>query len=376
MKKEKARILHVSTTSAGGLGQSILTILRCLDPDRYDIEVALGLGYPLDRAFEESGFTLHGLKLSRGVHPTQFGAAILRLRRLMLLGRYDIVHVHGAEAGVLARIAAWLTEVPVVVTELHGYSNRNPDSILERTIYLWIERLLDRVTDAYVAVSNHVKRQWVDRGVTAAASIQTIHHALDLREFPDRGDGWHAGAHRAPVVGTVCLLEQRKGLEFLVEAMPAVIARVPDVRFQIIGEGPYKERMVARLTQLGIAKHVEFLGWRRDVPQLMWSFDVFALPSLRESFGLVFLEAMAARCPVVASRTDGIPEVVADGETGLLVPPGNAPELADALIQLLTDPGRARQMGNAGRARVERLFSIERMAREYDELYTRLLSRP
>ncbi|UUX94790.1 glycosyltransferase [Aquabacterium sp. J223] len=366
----------MSTTSAGGLGTSLLSIMQALDPGRYAVEVALGLGYPLDSAFGAAGFRLHPLTLSRGIRPLQFLQTVVRLTRLMKRERYDVVHVHGSEAGVLARVAAWFARVPVVVVELHGYANRNPDSILERTVYRWIERALDGMTDAYVAVSAHVERQWLSRGICAPQKLQVIHHALRLEDFPDRGmqprPGRGAGR---PEVGTVCLLEARKGLASLVEAMPAVVKAVPGVRFAIAGEGELRPWMEQRIRALGMTPHVDFLGWRADVPELMWRFDLFVLPSRRESFGLVFLEAMASRCPVVGSRVDGIPEVVADGVTGTLVPPDDPAALAAAIVELLTDTDKADRFAQAGRRRVEAVFSADRLSSEYNALYQRLLER-
>jgi glycosyltransferase involved in cell wall biosynthesis len=369
------KVLHVSTTSAGGLGTSLLSIMRALDPQSFQVEIALGLGYPLDSAFEAAGIKLHPLKLSRGIHPLEFIETAVRLTRLMRHGRYDVVHVHGSEAGILARIAARIVGVPVIIAELHGYANRNPDSILERTVYRWIEQALDCITDAYVAVSAHVERQWLARRICNRERMQVIRHALDLKDFPDRGGVQRPGrAAGRPVIGTVCLLEARKGLQSLIEAMPLVARAVPGARFAIVGEGPLRPWMEQRAAELAVAQRIDFLGWRKDVPDLMWQFDLFVLPSRRESFGLVFLEAMASRCPLVGSNADGIPEVVRDGETGTLVPRDNPELLAAAIIELLTDTAKADRYASAGRLRVETLFSAERMAREYNGLYLDLLA--
>ncbi|HWI14276.1 MAG TPA: glycosyltransferase, partial [Burkholderiales bacterium] len=249
--RERTKVLHVLTTSAGGLGQSVLTIMTSLDRERYELHAAFGPGYPLDGAFAAAGISTHMLALSRGIHPLQFARTLMQLARIMRRERFDIVHVHGSEAGVLARLAAWLTRVPRVVVELHGYANRDPDSLMERTVYRWIERALDPLTDAYVAVSDAVRRAWVARGIVTHDRVRVIHHGLDLTRYPDR--------ERAPrtspplVVGTVCLLEERKGLHALVEAMPRVIETVGDVRFVIAGEGPLKARMQQRIAELGIA---------------------------------------------------------------------------------------------------------------------------
>ena len=377
MVDPRTRVLHVATTAAGGLGTSLLSITRALNPQRYAVDVALGLGHALDSAFEPAGIRLHPLPLSRGIHPLQFLRTLWCLYRLMRREAYALVHVHGSEAGILARLAAWAAGVPVVVAELHGYANRDPDSWLERSLYLWIEQALDRRTDAYVAVSGHVQRQWLARRICTPDRLQVIHHALDLAHCPDRGVGprHEAGLGPRPVVGTVCLLEKRKGLMTWIEAMPLVLQQMPSVRFAVVGDGPLGAWMARRAQALGIADHIAFLGWRQDVADLMWSFDLFVLPSLRESFGLVLLEAMASRCPLVASRVDGIPEVVQDGETGLLVPPADPVALAQAVLRLLQDPPLAARLAQAGRERVERCFDQARMAEAYNALYARLLDR-
>jgi glycosyltransferase involved in cell wall biosynthesis len=374
MSATRFKVLHVSTTSAGGLGTSLMSIMRALDSSRFEVHVALGLGYPLDSAFEPAGIRLHPLDLSRGIHPVQFARSLVRLVRLMARERYDIVHVHGSEAGILGRLAARVVGIPVAVVELHGYANRDPHGVLERTLYRWVEKALDGMTDAYVAVSEHVRRQWIDRGICRPDRVQVIYHALDLKVFQDCGEVPRAQRpENGPVVGTVCLLEARKGLASLLEAIPTVVHEVPGVRFAIAGEGPLEPWMRQRVEELGITGKVDFLGWRTDVPELMRGFDVFALPSRRESFGLVFLEAMACRCPVVGSRVDGIPEVVTDGETGILVPPDDSRALASAIVELLTDVDKAKRLAEAGRKRVESCFGMDRMARQYNDLYLRLL---
>lgn len=374
--KGRIKVLHVSTTCAGGLGQSILTIMTSLDRDRYDLSVAFGLGHPLDDAYAAAGFKFFPLSLSRGIHPLQFAITVIELIRIMRSERFDIVHVHGSEAGILARIAAWWVKVPVIVVELHGYANRDPNSFLERTLYRWIEKALDPISDAYVAVSDAVRRAWVARGIAKPERIEVIHHALDLTHYPaTEPEPIMKLQFSGPVIGTACLLEERKGLLALVEAIPEVVRAFGNVTFLIIGEGPLKDTMQRRLHELGVAENVRFLGWRNDLARLMWKFDFFVLPSLRESFGLVFIEAMACQRPVIGSRVDGIPEVVSDGETGILVKPNDPKDLAQAILRMLSNPALVAQMGKAGRHRVETLFDLPRMAAAYEALYTRLVAK-
>jgi glycosyltransferase involved in cell wall biosynthesis len=149
----------------------------------------------------------------------------------------------------------------------------------------------------------------------------------------------------------------------------------PAARFVIVGDGPQRDELVALARDLGIADRVIFAGFRTDVPDLMSAFDLFVLASVFEPFGLVLVEAMALEKPVVASRVNGIPEVVADGEAGLLVPPRDPHALAEAAARLLRDQALARHMGQAGRGRVLARFTVEAMAGKTMALYEEILAR-
>jgi glycosyltransferase involved in cell wall biosynthesis len=168
-------------------------------------------------------------------------------------------------------------------------------------------------------------------------------------------------------------LTPQKGLETLIEAAPKVARAVPDAGFLIVGDGPLRAGLerAARASGAGVV----FAGERRDVQDLMRGARALALPSVYEGLPLVALEAMACGLPVVASGVDGVPEAVEDGETGVLVPPGDAERLADALIGLLRDPAKAEAMGRRGRARVEAHFSAERMVEETQAVYEACLKK-
>jgi len=155
--------------------------------------------------------------------------------------------------------------------------------------------------------------------------------------------------------------------------MPLLLERVPFTHVVIAGGGDLEEYLRDLASEVGVADRVHVLGPRKDVPALMHAIDVFAMPSIWEGFGLVLLEAMAAGRPIVASRVATIPEVVVDGETGLLVPAGDPVALADALAQLAHDPALARRLGEAGRERLRQHFSIEKMVGDTELLYRELM---
>jgi glycosyltransferase involved in cell wall biosynthesis len=156
--------------------------------------------------------------------------------------------------------------------------------------------------------------------------------------------------------------------------MPGLLVEFPRTRLIIVGEGSERVRLQELVTSLGLDKHVTLAGFRTDVPELLQRMDVYVQPSLHESFGIVLLEAMAAGLPVVASEVEGIPEIVADGETGYLVPVGDSEALANAVRSLLRDTELRRKMGETGRRRVAKEFDIKKTVRSYEQLYEELCS--
>jgi len=175
------------------------------------------------------------------------------------------------------------------------------------------------------------------------------------------------------LVGNVGRLALQKGQRHLIGAMPLLLERVPHARAIIAGGGDLEDYLRALASEIGVAEQVHVLGPRKDVPALMHAIDVFVMPSIWEGFGLVLLEAMAAGRPIVASRVATIPEVVADRETGLLVPAGDPLALAEALAELAGQPEEASRFGEAGRERLRRQFSVEKVVGDTELLYRELL---
>jgi glycosyltransferase involved in cell wall biosynthesis len=168
-------------------------------------------------------------------------------------------------------------------------------------------------------------------------------------------------------------LTEQKGINYLLEAWAQVHPVLPQAVLIIAGDGPLRDSLKQQAAPLG--ESVRFLGWRTDGPTIMADCDTLVLPSLWEGFGLVTLEAMALSRPVIASRVGALPEIVLNGETGLLVPPSNPKALADALCRLLGDPAYARILGQAGRTRLEKHFSVTRMAKQHALVYKEAASR-
>lgn len=302
---------------------------------------------------------------------------------LAFLKRERIEVVHGTEKprdAFVGVILARLTGAKSVVHMHVGYGD-------------WLTsqaRWALGAADAIIGVSDFVSDSLVRAGYPAER-VHTVHNSLDLSDpaLSTRGDAASTrdelGIPRdAPVIAIASRLFRWKGHHDLVEALSLVRATLPNVRLLVVGEddpranpggGGYRDQLAERVRELGLERNVHFTGFRTDVPRLMAASEVFCQPSAEEPFGMVYLEAMAMRRPVVAYKSGGAPEVVIDGETGLLAARGDIPGLAHALTMLLGDPELRARFGDAGRRRVEDVFRPERSAAAMLEVYRAVTTR-
>jgi glycosyltransferase involved in cell wall biosynthesis len=202
----------------------------------------------------------------------------------------------------------------------------------------------------------------VEQGVSAER-VRTICNGIDVQRFT------YTGSQRDGPAVLVARLSPEKDIDTLLRAAALAVAHDPAFRLEIAGDGPCREALRQTCAELGLQEQVRFLGQVRDVPGLLARAGMFVLSSISEGISLTLLEAMACGLPLVATRVGGNPEVIAEGETGFLVPPQNPPALADALLRLRRDPSLCMQLGQAGRRRVEARFDVRRMVEQYQELY-------
>jgi glycosyltransferase involved in cell wall biosynthesis len=301
------------------------------------------------------GFPVEIVPLRRSF---QLGAA-WRLARVLRRRRADLLHTHTlAAANALARLAGAAVRVPFV-SHLHIENHFRP---VTRLLLAWLDNATARIAARLVAVSEDTKRAYERQGYPRGR-IEVVYNGVDL---PANGVYRRNDPAR---IGEIARLCDVKGQRELLQAL----ARLPDARLVLAGRdlergGAFQDELERESERLGIRERVEF-GFQEDVPALLDTLDVVALPSWTEGLPLVLLEAMARGRPVVATRVGGTPEVVTDGETGLLVPPRDPEALAAALRRVLDDPDLARRLGDAGRAQVAERFSAAEQERRMLEIY-------
>jgi glycosyltransferase involved in cell wall biosynthesis len=289
--------------------------------------------------------------------------AVWRLGCHLRRWRVDILHMHTPHAHTIGLLAcAFAPHVRKVVSRRVDFAPRR--SLLSRWKYTF-------PGVHYVTVSDAVHAVLLRSGIPPSR-VQTIHSGVDMRRFthvPLAPPLFPAGTR---VVGTVGHLAGHKGHGYLLEAIPYLLRSEPQVGVVIAGTGTLRTALEAQAATLDIAERVCFTGFREDILSLIQGFEIFVFPSYLEGLGTSMLDAMALRKPVVAARAGGIPEVVQDGVTGLLVPPRDPAALAQALLYLLRHPEQGRMFGEAGRKRVEQHFTSTHMAARTVQIYQQL----
>ncbi len=345
----------------GGQDQ-LLTLLRGLSQKGHRVHLICHPGTLLEERSRTAGVHVHPISMRRG----QGGIAFFRMLAVLRRVRPDILAFNTPFPILLGGIASRLVPVQgrIIFRRVNFPLRKNPISRLK---YSW-------GIDCIVAISESISFQLQSGGVPASR-IRIIYEGMDLALYPPRSEPRNHAPGEPTVVGTVAHLSEEKGLFYLVEAA----AMIPDVcsklRFVIVGDGKCRQSLEDQVRSRGLQDCFEFIGFVESPAEQIRRFSIFVLPSLSEGLSSAILTAMATALPVIATDVGGIPELIRNGENGLLVPPRDHRALARAIEELVDDPEKALEMGRQGRMRMEKNFTLERKILETERLCSSLLNR-
>lgn len=397
MENSKVTVMQVvDNLDIGGAQEVVCTLVKYLASQNCQPVVCTFKDGPLRRDIERSGFYVEVLPRRRHsvVALPLFVVDMVRtwraLARLVKKHQVDIIQTHIVRSlDFLVLCLRFSTPLRVVLWTFHNVSFELKASQLPK--YSWMlgpkklsHRLLYRLTsplvDGFVAVSDDVKKAMLEIIGPIGDKVTVICNGVDTEKYRQTVDRrlvrTQLGlASDARLIASVATLKEQKGHRYLIEALVSVVPQHPDVHVLFIGDGPLRGELQLQVKRLDLDDHIHFLGNRQDVPELLAASDLFILPSLWEGLSMALLEAMATGLPIIASEVSGTTQVMVPGETGLLVPPGDASRLTEAIDELLSDRGRAQAMGTAARRSVEAGFSARKQADEHLALYHHLLRR-
>lgn len=384
-KGNEIRVAHV-TNVALILHKHLLNQLRSLCAAGYTVAGISAPGLPLDAvSLASAGIPHFPVPMTRNFTPPADLVSLWRLYRLMRRERFTIIHTHNPKPGLLGQLAARLAGVPVVVNTLHGFYLHEHMHPLWRRFYLLTEKVAARCSDIILSQSSEDIQTAITEGLCPAGKIKYLGNGIDVRSF-DRARLNPATLEQircevglpadSPVVGFVGRLVAEKGILELFAAARIVAQAVPAVRFLIVG--PVDAEKLDSLTpatarEYDVDEICVFPGLRNDMPELYALMDVFALPSHREGFPRSAMEASAMGVPCVVTDVRGCREAVEHGRNGILVPLGDTRALAAAILDLLNDHKKARDMGAEGRRIALERFDEQRVFDLIKAEYARLL---
>lgn len=379
----KFRVAHVITRLVrGGAQENTYHTVRLHRRDRFEADLIAGPPLGAEGSLEET-IRAAGVQiirepyLLRKIAPVSDMLAVRRLTRLFRERCYDIVHTHTSKAGYVARLAAKRAGVPIIVHTPHGNIFHGYFGPWPTRLFVAMERRATRWTDRIIELTERGIEESLAEDLGTREQYVSIFSGIDFSPY---------GAARACraetrgalgvgddeiLVGGVGRLEPIKGFEYFVKAALHVASAARNVRFALAGQGSEERELRERAAPLG--DRFAFLGHRNDVPALMAAFDVLVVPSINEGMGRVILEAAAAGTASIASDIGGIPEMIDDAKTGVLVPPKDADAIAGVLLELVRSPQRLCTMGDAARARAVPRYSVEEMVARIEALYETLI---
>jgi glycosyltransferase involved in cell wall biosynthesis len=353
--------------AVGGAEEMVLNLVQHL-PARFEpVVCCINQAGPIGEEIRKTGTPVAVLGLTPGLrHPWD----VAGIRKYLRETRPTIVHTFLLTASLYGRLAAILEHVPIVIgTEVNTYERKRRHHILA-------ERMLMSKTDRVIVSANSVRDFYVDQVHADPGKIDVVYNAVDWKAIvaSKSRDDMRAslGLPRgAKVAGVIARLTEQKGHRFLLQAMTT--PALADLQLLVVGDGDLREALKAEAQDLGIAARVHFLGARRDLGDLLAAIDVFVMPSLWEGLPLSMILAMGAAVPVVVTDVAGIPEVVADGKTGWLVPAGNSLALATALVDVFRDGARTAAIAKAAREFVLPRFGVDGYISSVVGLYDELV---
>ena len=389
---KRIKVLQIITRlDRGGSAEVVLELAARLDRRVFATEIISGLTiHPqerIDAYTKRTGIKVRFLPtLQRELSWHNEVLATISLCRLIRKIKPDLVHTHTSKAGILGRLATKLNGVSAIVHSPHGHVFYGYFGRAKTQLFIFLERLSAFWTDNIFTLTEVGKSDHVALRIAPQKKFISVPCGIDLQRFQgtmgfdsrsqlalQRQKKDELGlAKKSPIIGTIARLAPIKGQSDFLIAAAETVHKFPDIAFVIVGEGELKASLMAQAKKLGIDQQTYFLGQRNDIAEILATFDLFVLPSHNEGLGRVLLEAMAMGKPIVATAVGGIPEIVKNQETGILVPPHAPDRFAEAISYLLEHPKLAKIFGQRGKERVK-IFDIQKMVEKIELLYHQVL---
>ena len=305
--------------------------------------------------------------------------AFWKLYRYIKRNKFDIVHTHSSKAGMLGRWAAKLAGVKIIVHTPHGHIFYGYFNWFKTKIFIYLEKITSLITDRIITLTQRGKEEHIKYRIAKPNKFIPIYSGIEIEKFTNFQLNIIKEKERlnisleAPVIGTVSRLESVKGNRYFIASLPDIVKTFPCLKVIFVGDGSERKKLEEDVKNLGLSENVIFIEECKDIRRIVSTFDILVLSSLNEGMGRCLLEAQILGVPVVATEVGGIPDIVRDGITGILVPPRNPEAMSEAIVKLLKDKFLRKNMSKEGKRWVDKKFIAEAMVEKISDLYQGLI---
>jgi glycosyltransferase involved in cell wall biosynthesis len=370
--QQRKKILHmIGGGEIGGAEELVFTLLKMTDPSKYEVHLVCLCPGPFAELVDKAGFPATVIPMRHRIDLSK----IRDVRHYIRNQQIDLVHTHGVRANLIGRSAAKREGIPIVTT-FHSMLRYDYDSPWKVLIARLLTMCTNHYTNRFIAISHAIEEDLLEMHIPAD-KIQVIHSGLDIAKFtsPQNPDEIRRqlGLNSDCITFTmVARLHPVKGQRYFLQAACQLLDAGIKTQFLLIGEGIDRPRLEAQVRELGLGSAVRMPGYYRNIADIYEVTDILCVPSLMEGLGLVILEGMYFGVPIIASNVGGIPELIEDGKSGILIPPADVQALFETMYRLAVNPDLAQTLAHQGKQRVQH-FTVENMTRQVEECYEGLI---
>jgi len=371
---KKTRILQIVRKSEGGIKKHLLSLVRLLDKNRYEVAVLCSFDEKTQEYLKRLGIAVYNVGIGDGLSLKKDYRAIRFVQKAIYEFKPDIVHMHGAKASFVGRIACFAMPVKTVVT-VHNFANYDNMNFYKKKLLLSLTKVLDKKTHQFIAVSKALKEDLVVNQKIEKNKIKVVYNCIDTSFYEETTLNLKEKFNLPQdsfIVGSIARLIPAKGVQDLIKA--ASILKNINAYFFVAGDGPFKEELQKMIESLNLKDRFFLLGYRNDIPSFLRNLDLFVLPSHEEGFGISVIEALNEGISIIATKVGGIPEIIQDGVEGILVEKENSEELANAIEKILKDEKLRKNMSVKGKESAKK-YSCDKMIGQMQQIYEALKGR-
>ncbi|KYH28018.1 MULTISPECIES: glycosyltransferase family 4 protein [Clostridium] len=374
---KKIKVLHITQATIGGTLEYIKLFFNNTDKSKFQVELACPSYGPMKKQVEELGIKVHDVYMKRQISLISDLRACLQLIKLVKKIKPDIIHIHSSKAGVLGRIAAYVTGVPCIYNA-HGWSFSMNISNKKKKFYATIERICAKLTKKIINISDYEQQLAIQYNIAPKSKMITIYNGIDVDKYNGKFDKNTILSELnipkdAFIVGMVGRLAKQKSPETFLKIAERISMLVKNSFFILVGDGELRKDVEKSIVEKGLTNKVKITGWTNEVAEYISVFDIGILTSKWEGFGLVLAEYMASGKPIVASNVGGIPTVIENNRNGILVDSNDIDGFVDGILKIKNNKELRDSFITNSYKDVREKFDIRRVVREHEELYIKII---